>query len=161
MHAAERLAERHPDNLFVLGALAEQLMRVGRANDAVDASERAKMLDPLSPYASNLLIRTLAYSGRIPRAFQELEAVAPLTLGADNLIEGQFRLNMRYGDPKVALALLRQRGTSRQHEAFLLARIEPTPANIEHALSVSRATSVGLWVYGSHAEVLAGVRPRR
>ena len=153
--AAQRLAERNPANPYVLGALADQLMRVGRTNDAVVASERAKILDPLSPYARNIHIRTLAYSGRIPNAFQELEAAGPLTLGADNLIEARFRLNMRYGDAPLALALLRARGTSKQHEAFLLARIEPTPANIERALAISRATSARIGYYGSHSEVLA------
>ena len=135
----DRLIGHYPDNLVVLVARSDQLGRVGRLNQAVSDAEQAAMLDPTAPFAHNSYIRSLAYSGRIPRAFQALDNAAPLALGASNLIETRFRLNMRYGDPRIALQLLRSRGTSKQHEAFLLARIDPTPATVDNAIDVSRA----------------------
>ena len=155
MDHAEAMVRQFPDNVFVLNALADELMLVGRMNEAVSNTERAAMLDPISPFTRSALIRSLAYSGRIPRAFKELDEAAPLALGAKTLIEPRFRLNMRYGDPRIALQLLRTHGTSKQHEAFLLARIEPTPANVDRAVGVSRATAADMEFLGSHIDVLA------
>ncbi len=155
MRLMERLADQFPDNPFVLDVLAEELMLVGRMNEAVANAERAVMIDRTAPFARSAHIKALAYSGRIPRAFQELDRAAPLALGAKTLIEPRFRLNMRYGDPQVALQLLRTHGTSKQHEAFLLARIDPAPANIERAIAISRATAKEMGFLGSHLEVLA------
>ena len=155
MEHVENLVRRFPDNVFVLGVLADELMLVGRMNEAVVNAERAAMLDPISPFTRSAHIRALAYSGRIPRAFEELDKAAPLALGAKTLIEPRFRLNMRYGDPRIALQLLRTHGTSKQHEAFLLARIDPSPANVAHAIAISRATAKEMGFFGSHFEVLA------
>lgn len=151
----DRLAGQHPESPVVLVARSDQLSRVGRLNQAVGDAERAAMLDPTAPFAHNNYIRLLAYSGRIPRAFEEFDNAAPLALGASNLIEARFRLNMRYGDPHIALQLLRSRGTSKQHEAFLLARIDQTLATVDNAIAVSRAVSADNGYFGSHAEVLA------
>ena len=150
----DRLREAYPDDMFVLGARAEQLMAVGRNNEAVVDAERIARLDPLVPYARSEYIRTLAFSGRLARGFEELNEFAPLPPVAMNLTDTRFRLNLRYGDPQPALSILRMYGTSKAHEAFLLARVEPTPANIERAIAVSRAVAAELGFYGSLSEVL-------
>ena len=150
----DRLGEAYPDDMFVLGARAEQLMVVGRNNEAVMDAERIARLDPLAPYGRSEYIRTLAFSGRLSRAFEELNEFAPLPPVAMIRMDTSFRLNMRYGDPQPALNILRMYGTSKAHEAFLLARVEPTPANIERAIAISRAVAVELGYYASLAEVL-------
>jgi len=150
----DRLREAFPDDMFVLGARAEQLMAVGRNNEAVVDAERIARLDPLVPYARSEYIRTLAFSGRSSRAFEELNHFAPLPAVAMNMVDTKFRLNMRYGDPQPALDILRMYGTSKAHEAFLLARMEPTAANIERAMLVSRGVAAQLGFYATLSEVL-------
>ncbi|HEU5482212.1 MAG TPA: TIR domain-containing protein [Sphingomicrobium sp.] len=144
-----------PENPAILDIHAEQLLAVGRLNEALGLAERAALLDPISPAARATFIRALAYSGRIPAAMQEMVEAAPLALGSKNLIEARFRLNMRYGDAQEALSLLRRYGTSKSHEAFLLARLDPTPSNVAQAISVNRSMSSELGLFGSYSEVLS------
>jgi hypothetical protein len=151
----DRLAEREPENPIVLVTRASQLLLVGRMKEAVDDAERAAMLDPMCVYCRHAYIQALAYSGRVPRALQEIQKAAPLVLGAKNLIEADFRINMRYGDPRHALQLLRSYGTSKPHEVFLLARIEPTEVNVDRAIAASVAESSDVGFFARHAEILA------
>jgi hypothetical protein len=148
------LRQAHPDEMFVLGARAEQLMLVGRINEAVVDAERTAMLDPLASYSRSEYIRALAFSGRLSRAFEELNKFQPFSPVAMNLTDTTFRLNMRYGDPQPALKILRTYGTSKAHEAFLLARIEPTQRNIERAIAMSRAIAAERGFYTTPSEVL-------
>jgi hypothetical protein len=46
-------------------------------------------------------------------------------------------------------------GTSKAHEAFLLARLKPTTENIEHALQIARSVAAERGYYAMLAEVLA------
>lgn len=148
------LREAHPDDMFVLGARAEQLMLVGRNNEAVVDAERSARLDPLASYSRSEYIRALAFSGRLSRAFEELSAFQPFSPVAMNLTDTTFRLNMRYGDPQPALKILRTYGTSKAHEAFLLARLEPTQENIERAVALARAAATEHGSYATTSEVL-------
>lgn len=148
------LRTSHPDNIFVLGARAEQLMTVGRLNDAVVDAERAARLNPLSPYSRSEYIRTLGFSGRLPRAFEELRDFQPIADVAMNLTDSRFRMNLRYGDPRLALAIMRKYGTSKAHEAFLAAKIEPTVENRNHALEIARASAANHGFYAMLLEVV-------
>jgi hypothetical protein len=130
-------------------------MSVGAMNKAVELSEKASLLAPNSPAAQAEHIKALAFSGRVDSAFQNLEQAEPLMVGSKTLLEARFRLNMRYGDPQDALDLLHRYGTSKQHEAFLNARLAPTPENIDEAIAISRSVSEKLQLFGSHSEVLA------
>jgi len=151
----DELREAHPDHMFVLGARAEQLMTVGRNNDAVVDAERTARLDPLASYSRSEYIRALAFSGRLSRAFEELSAFQPFSPVAMNLTDTTFRLNMRYGDPQPALKILRAYGTSKAHEAFLMARIEPTQENIERAVALASGFASERGSYAAASEVLA------
>lgn len=152
----DRAAEAAPDNPFVLDARSAELMRIGRLNDALSYAEQAAALDPLSPSTRNAYILALAYSGRLPRALHELDEAQRRSPAAHNLIETRFHLNMRYGDPRVALQILRSHGTGAGPEAFLLARIEPTPGNIERAIAVARAMAARFGtLVGGQVETLA------
>jgi hypothetical protein len=151
----DSLREEHPDDMFVLGARAEQLMLVGRINEAVVDAERTARLDPLASYSRSEYIRALAFSGRLSRAFEELNEFQPFSPVAMNLTDTSFRLNMRYGDPQPALKILRTYGTSKAHEAFLLARIDPKKENIERAMAIARSVALERGFYATPIEVLA------
>ena len=154
----EKIAQvnaRSSQNAAALDSYAEQLMAVGRNNDAVSLAEKATLIDRSSPWARATYVRALAYSGRLPASMQNLRDSIPLQLGSKNLLEARFRINMRYGDPKDALDLLHRYGTSKQHEAFLNARVDPSPANVREAVLTSRSVSDNLQIYGAHSEVLA------
>ncbi len=150
----DRLREAYPDDMFVLGTRAEQLMLVGRNNEAVVDAERAARLDPLAPYGRSEYIRSLAFSGRVSRALEELKEFVPISPVAMNLTDARFRVSLRYGDPQPALRILRMYGTSKAHDAFLIARIEPTQNNIARAIGIARAVAAERGFYSTPAEVL-------
>ena len=154
LRLVDALRETHPDDMYVLGARAEQLMLVGRNNEAVVDAERTARLDPLAAYSRSEYIRALAFSGRLSRAFEELRAFQPFTSVAMNLTDTTFRLSMRYGDPQPALEILRRFGTSKAHEAFLLARLKPTQENIERAIALARVVATERGFFATPSEVL-------
>ena len=134
----ERASARHPDDPDILAIRAEFFLVVGRLNEAIDAARRAYELDPLTPGYGNNLIQTLAYAGRTEMAAEELKRAEQLWPGTLTLRDAKFRFHLRYGDPRVALQIVRSEGISREFEEFLVARIDPTPANIERAISAAR-----------------------
>jgi len=83
-----------------------------------------------------------AYAGHTQDAFAELKKADQLFPGAPTLEDARYGLELRYGDPKEALALLH--GTvdvgqiSSQQAAFLRARIDPSPENIERSIAEDR-----------------------
>lgn len=134
----ERAAARHPDNPDLLAIRAEFLLTVGRLNEAIDAARRAFELDPLTPGHGNNLIQTLAYAGRTEMAAAELKRAEQRWPGTLTLRDARFRFHLRYGDPRVALQIVRSEGISPEFEEFLVARIDPTPDNIERAVNAVR-----------------------
>lgn len=134
----ERASARHPDNPDLLTIRAEFFLTVGRLNEAIDAARRAFELDPLTPGLGNNLIQTLAYSGRTEMAAEELKRAERRWPGTLTLRDARFRFHLRYGDPREALHIVRSEGISREFEEFLVARIDPTPANIERAVNAVR-----------------------
>jgi hypothetical protein len=154
MRLVDGLQDANPDDPFVLGARAEQLMIVGRNFEAVETAERAVRLHPLSPYSRSEYVRTLAFSGRDDRAAEEIGALNVLDEVAMNLTETKFRVNLTAGDPQSALAIFRLYGTNKRNEALMLARIDPTQANQERAIGLARADADRRGFYGSYSEVL-------
>ena len=134
----ERASKRNPDNPHLLAISAEFFLAVGRLNEAIDAARRAYEIDPLTPGLGNNLIQTLAYAGRTEIAAEELKRAEQLWPGTLTLRDARFRFHLRYGDPRVALQIVRTEGISREFEEFLVARIDPTPTNIERAVSAVR-----------------------
>ena len=131
----ERATARHPDNPDLLTIRAEFFLTVGRSSEAIDAARRAVEFDPLTPGLRNNLIQTLAYAGRTEMAAEELKRAEQLWPGTLTLRDARFRYHLRYGDPRVALNIVRSEGISQEFEEFLVARIDPTPANIERAIN--------------------------
>ena len=134
----DRASARHPDDPDLLAIRAELLLAVGRSSEAIEAARRAVELDPLSPGLGNNLIQTLAYSGRTEMAAEELKRAEQLWPGTLTLRDARFRFNLRYGDPREALRIVRTEGISGEFEEFLVARIDPTHANIERAVNAVR-----------------------
>jgi DNA-binding winged helix-turn-helix (wHTH) protein/tetratricopeptide (TPR) repeat protein len=128
----------HPDNPDLLTIRSEFFLAVGRLNEAVEAARRAFELDPLTPGLGNNLIQTLAYSGQTEVAAGELKRAEQRWPGTLTLRDARFRFHLRYGDPRVALQIVRSEGISQEFEEFLVARIDPTPANIERAVNAVR-----------------------
>ncbi|HEX5184880.1 MAG TPA: winged helix-turn-helix domain-containing protein [Allosphingosinicella sp.] len=157
-HWAQRLAilergiARCPAALLYQ-AQAEDLMRVGRVNDAVNSARNAVALDPLSPWSREALISALAYSGRTGEARAELEMAERLWPGSEMMKDVRYRFDLRYGDPANALRLLADSPTIELspsppvEKAFLLARMDPSPAKVAAALDAARPRRPGAHPY--------------
>ncbi len=121
---------------------ANYLPFLGRNTDAVASARRAVELNPLSPWSRSRLVISLAYAGNVPGAWRELAAAERIWPGAAALRDARFRLELRYGDPRNALRIIEMDETrgipgDSSHageRAFLLARIDPSPANVAAAL---------------------------
>lgn len=136
-----------PDNPHLLVVRSELYEFVGRTDEAVQDAARAAELDPLSPGLRSNHIQTLAYAGRIPAARQELARAEQLWPGTAAIEDSRFRLNSRYGDAREALRMARSKGVyhlamTPNMEAFLVARIEPTVANVEKAITATRSAEL-------------------
>jgi tetratricopeptide (TPR) repeat protein len=132
---------RHPDSDILHRYRSERFLYVGRMNDSVDAAARAVQLNPLSPANQQNLASAYAYSGNAEAGFAQLRKAEQLWPGAPTIIGARGRLELRYGDPKVALSVMQDPngpGAGGQHAqlaAFIRARLDPTPANIELAIA--------------------------
>lgn len=138
----ERGLVAHPGDGMLETALGDWLMRVGRQNDAIVHARRASELDPASPAARMRYLWNLAHSGK-PGALNELDKAERSWPGATNIELARFSYEMRYGDPRAALRMVEE-GTSRWGEeaviAFLQARLNPTQANIDRAVTAQAQT---------------------
>ena len=138
----DRGLERHPDSAMLHELRAFYLRRVGRSNEGVTATRRAVELNPLSPILRDSYLSALAYAGRTDAAFKELRDAEAMWPGSTVLRQARYRLDLRYGDPRNAMRLLRERGAGdlqpvpmdTSWEAFLEARMDPSPARVEKAL---------------------------
>ena len=142
----ERGLEMSPDDADLHIALGFDLAQVGRLNEAVELDRRALELNPLSPDVRSSFVQTLSNSGRIAEAEKELQKAEQIWPGSKLITDARYAFDMRFGDPANALRMQRENsahGTSLGAsvatpnpgiEAFLLARIDPTPANIDRAI---------------------------
>lgn len=141
----ERAVRLDPDNPDLLLMRAEFNSAVGRMTDVVEDATRAVEINPLSPGLRSHMIADLAYAGHVDTALQELKRAEELWPDSAAIDDARFRINNRYGDPKLALQLLRsgkmrlQAMVSPMVEAFVLARINPTETNIRRALDTARS----------------------
>jgi tetratricopeptide (TPR) repeat protein len=133
--------EADPDNAFLYRVRAEQWQGVGRMGDSITDADQALRLDPLSPALLDAHVSALAYAGKVETAFEQLRNAEAMWPKSENLQQARYRLDLRFGDPKEALALYRQTtpGTDPSQEYFILARINPTPANVDLAINRHRA----------------------
>jgi len=146
MPISEAAVAKNPSNAYALTEHSNDMFWVGRLQQGVTYARDAVQADPLSPWVRDSLIIALINAGEIEAAYKALEDAERLWPGATNLIDGRFYLTARYGDPRQALALLRSGMVSRQNmspamESYLEARIDPSPAKIERAVSQARDVS--------------------
>ena len=134
--------EADPDNAFLYRLRAEQWQRVGRMGDSIGDADRALRLDPLSPALLDAYVSALAYAGKVDTAYEQLRKAEAIWPKSENLQQARYRLDLRFGDPNEALALYRQTTPGSfdpAQEYFILARINPTSANVDLAINRQRA----------------------
>ena len=143
----ERGLKVHPDNAMLHEFRSTSLAEAGRTNDSVGEALKAMQLNPLSPSARDGYLSALAYAGQTTKAFNELEKAEAIWPGSEVLRQARYRFDLRYGDPRVALRLLKEKGAGDLRpvpmdtawQAFIEARIDPSPANVEKTLQAFRA----------------------
>ena len=146
MPLSEAAVTKNPFNAVALSVHSTDLRLVGRLQQSVDYARRAVRADPLSPGVRTPLIFALASAGEIEAAKGALKEAELLWPGATNLISARFDLMARYGDPREARAMLRSGKVQRKYispamDSFLEARIDPSPAKVDHALREARDIS--------------------
>jgi tetratricopeptide (TPR) repeat protein len=130
-----------PDNSFLYRLRSEEWQRVGRMSDAIGDADQARKLDPLSPAVQDNYVSALAYAGKIDAAYEQLRQAEAIWPNARNIQFARYRLDIRYGDPKNALAAYRGgivSGGEPAMETLIEARIDPSPAKIQRAIDAER-----------------------
>lgn len=130
---------KYPDEPAVWIEDAAQLASVGRMSESIVSARRAAELDPLSPAVSGQLIQALAWGGATPAARMELDRAETMWPGTDALRDAQFAYHLRYGDPRIAQRLMSEiKDLDGRSDTYLLARIDPSPANLERLAATIR-----------------------
>lgn len=134
--------KRHPDNALLYRVHGERSMYVGRMNDAIGDLQHAVQLEPLSPVNQETLASVYAYAGDTDSGYAQLKKAEELWPSAPAVVFARYRLDLRFGDPKEALKLLQgqtdQGPLQAEQAAFIQARMDPTPQNIERAIGEDR-----------------------
>ena len=137
------LAIRHnPDHADTFAARGHYLRIVGRMSDSVESAKRGAELNPLSPALQYDYVTALGHAGQFDSALQELNHAEQLWPGSRVLADARFRFHLRYGDPRLAVRGQIRGATMwspRMIDAFLKARIAPTPANVDAAIREAEA----------------------
>ena len=76
--------------------------------DSISDADRALRLDPLSPALLDAYVSAFAYAGKVDTAYEQLRKAEAMWPKSENLQQARYRLDLRFGDPKAALALYRQ-----------------------------------------------------
>jgi tetratricopeptide (TPR) repeat protein len=136
----------HPESALLRQARSTSLAIVGRTRESIDEARKAMELDPISATKRSTYASVLAYAGRTDAAFKVLSEAESIWPGSTALQDARYRLDLRYGDPKNALKLLRERGagdlSGKPDTAwvkFLEARVDPSPTKMEAAVDEFRA----------------------
>lgn len=134
----------HPDSVILLRLHSSLLMSIGRTREAVVNARQALEQDPLSPQIRLNLINVLVYSGQLSAGREELAKAEAIWPNSTSIADARFRVDLRYGDPRRALAYVLSRSpdtdvsSNRSWAAFIEARLDPTPAKIDAALNLFR-----------------------
>jgi tetratricopeptide (TPR) repeat protein len=140
----DKALEAHPNSPLLRGARTDLLMTLGRMREAMAESERAFEINPLSPALFDSRVSTLAYGGRPEAGFAELARAERHWPGSKLIADTRFRLELRFGDSRRALAYLLRNNSdsgSSQYQAlraYLEARSDPRPEKIDAALDYLR-----------------------
>ena len=135
----ERGLANNPESALLHSVRSAEMIKRGRMNEAVESARRSVEINPLAPAIRDDLILEMAFAGRPDAAARELQELARIWPGSAVLTDAQYRFNLRFGDPAVALAIIKDRAPEDPNVKFLEARIAPTPANIEAAIAAQYA----------------------
>jgi tetratricopeptide (TPR) repeat protein len=127
-----------PDDAFIQATLSGSLRLVGRLADAVDAAERAAELDPFSEYVEVTYIAALQEDGQFDREQSEIGKVRNVWRNTKIADFQQFNYDMAHGDLRGAQNLLPSLDVGQWEgpmSSLIAARMQPTPANIDAALT--------------------------
>jgi DNA-binding winged helix-turn-helix (wHTH) protein/tetratricopeptide (TPR) repeat protein len=134
---------RNPNHAGLRAERAAFLGSTGRMYDNVLQMREAVRLDPLSPGLRDSYVSALLYSGDVEAALAQVREAERLWPGASSVLMARYRIHLRYGDPHMALRMIRSRTVESPatplQESFLLARIDPSPKNVERAIRLARA----------------------
>ncbi|HEX8841649.1 MAG TPA: hypothetical protein VF757_05045 [Sphingomicrobium sp.] len=124
---------------FVLNATLDGF--TGRMNEAASYMKQAADADPLDPGAITEYINALSWAGQRDAAAQELRRAEAIWPGTQAMLEARMRYDLRYGDPKEGLRIIRS-GAAPSFlgtESFLQARADPSKENVDRAIADARA----------------------
>lgn len=138
--------DKNPFNAFALTEHSNDMFQVGRLQEGVTLARRAVEADPLAPRVRGGLISALTNAGEIQAARDVLRESERLWPNTSSLYRSRLSLAAKSGDATEALDLLQSGRVSRQYIApgmrsFLEARVDPTPAKIDHAIEEARAAA--------------------
>jgi tetratricopeptide (TPR) repeat protein len=142
MALADSAISLNPENSQLLIIRSGLRQAVGRVSDALDDARQAADFDPISPRTRQWYIASLAASGRTEAALRELGDAERIWPGSSSVAGARFALHLRYGDPRIAWQSIQSGGTAANWigaKNFLLARLDPTPPNVSHAIKDARA----------------------
>ena len=131
----DRANEDNPENPTLLGYRSAALANVGRMTEAIEDARQAASLDPTSSEALNSYVLTLAYSGRLDAAREELRRAERLWRGTERLKELQYAFQLRFGDPKDMLDSEAFREANPRMQLYYRTRADPTPANVDRFMA--------------------------
>lgn len=134
---------RNPNSAALNDAMAFELTQVGRRAEALQHSRRARELDPMSPVIRANFVQELVNSSRTAAGEKELIAAEAIWPASTTLLNARYAFDLRFGDPEKALRASHENGDTGATlgstvgvpnpgpERFLVARIDPTPHNID------------------------------
>jgi tetratricopeptide (TPR) repeat protein len=141
----DRAIALEPNEAIFYTIRSTALQEVGRMEDAVADAEKGVELDPLSPIAAASRINALMYAGQLTNAKDEIASAYKIWPNDPDLKAADFGFSMRYGDPRHGEQLVTKVLTNQRDQDMLpvrkvlIARENPTQANVEEALSAWRA----------------------
>ena len=114
---------------------------IGRMNEAASYAKQAADADPLDPGGADEYISALAWAGQLDAAAEELRRAERLWPGTQAMLEARLRYDLRYGDPKEALRIIRSGAAPSflDSESFLEARADPSKESVDRAIADARA----------------------
>jgi tetratricopeptide (TPR) repeat protein len=125
--------------VFLLNAALDG--RIGRMNEAASYTKQAADADPLDPGAVSEYINALSWAGQLGAAAQELRRAESVWPGTHSMLEARMRYDLRYGDPKEGLRIIRSGAAPSflEFESYLQARANPSKENVDRAIADARA----------------------
>jgi DNA-binding SARP family transcriptional activator/TolB-like protein len=135
-----------PDSPDLADAMADDLGAVGRQHEALGYARRSAALDPLSVARTASLVFRLAFDNRVREAQAVLTDADVRWPHDESLWGARLSLAARYGDPGVALAMLREphppgwmsEAHIKMWEQVMRAVQAPTEGNVEVAVATIR-----------------------